>query len=237
MQKRELTAVYSFLFHFFFLKNSNKSDIRKTKKKQADAFALFEPEWTCPKEMRLGKLGDGGKWICPVGSLTENDSKPVVYSIGSAGEDSFEMDFIFRWRQAEVYVIDPDPSYERPGLPYHYYPYAVDTHDGDGKVTIQKFAEGQKHAKIDVLKMDIERSEWSVIPKLLSKSGKENPEVSQMVIEFHFDRPSDIDPLIVIMQMFMDAGYVLFHKENSLFNIHGAEMSFIRLSEVRDYVH
>lgn len=210
--------------------------------KAADAFALFEPEWTCPWELRIGKLGDGGKWICSVSKLRENDSVQIFYSLGSArkfsdfpGEDSFELEAHQRWPMAEIYVLDPDPSYAKSNVPYHVYAYAIGPKDTDSTITIQSFANGASHETIDVLKMDIERAEWTVLPALLKSAY--GPKIFQLIIEFHFDKSSDLDSLLTIMKLLEESGYVLFHKENSLHNVHGTEMSFIHVSQLRDYVH
>eukprot|EP00588_Corethron_pennatum_P007275 CAMPEP_0194283770 /NCGR_PEP_ID=MMETSP0169-20130528/26101_1 /TAXON_ID=218684 /ORGANISM="Corethron pennatum, Strain L29A3" /LENGTH=226 /DNA_ID=CAMNT_0039029439 /DNA_START=399 /DNA_END=1076 /DNA_ORIENTATION=- len=53
----------------------------------------WEPEFTCPHEIRLGKLGDGGKWICDphrIGERVANDNECIVYSVGSNGNFEFE---------------------------------------------------------------------------------------------------------------------------------------------------
>jgi hypothetical protein len=58
----------------------------------------YEPDFVCPRERRIGKLGDGGKWICDPDRLvsrnerggTTNNKNCLVYSVGSNGDASFE---------------------------------------------------------------------------------------------------------------------------------------------------
>lgn len=52
--------------------------------------ALLLPLYPCPLEGRFGLFGDGGKWICMVHYNTS--ARPLVISVGSAGDASFEFD-------------------------------------------------------------------------------------------------------------------------------------------------
>mmetsp|Transcript_8113 Transcript_8113/g.11683 ORF Transcript_8113/g.11683 Transcript_8113/m.11683 type:complete len:361 (+) Transcript_8113:63-1145(+) len=74
----------------------------------------FEPEFTCPHEFRLGKLGDGGKWACdphrilsdtgrsgvghdahnPWKDNENNTNSCLVYSVGSNGNFDFEVEVL-----------------------------------------------------------------------------------------------------------------------------------------------
>ena len=49
----------------------------------------YEPEFVCLHERRVGKLGDGGKWICDPHRIREQE-ECLVYSVGSNGDFSFE---------------------------------------------------------------------------------------------------------------------------------------------------
>ena len=59
---------------------------------------LFEALWTCRTVQRIGRIGDGGKWVCDpaaiaaASSSSSYSSECVVYSFGSAGEPSFELE-------------------------------------------------------------------------------------------------------------------------------------------------
>lgn len=49
----------------------------------------YEPEFVCLHERRVGKLGDGGKWICDPHRI-KNQEDCLVYSVGSNNDFSFE---------------------------------------------------------------------------------------------------------------------------------------------------
>lgn len=77
---------------------------------------IFTPSFACPlfKE-RLGRLGDGGKWICGIDSLrayyptaekNEIGLGAVIYSIGVEWESSFEAELLDRFPAAEIYGYD-----------------------------------------------------------------------------------------------------------------------------------
>jgi hypothetical protein len=49
----------------------------------------YEPDFVCQYERRIGKLGDGGKWICDPHRIAEQKDC-LVYSVGSNNDFSFE---------------------------------------------------------------------------------------------------------------------------------------------------
>jgi hypothetical protein len=53
-------------------------------------YNILVPEVVCPILMRVGRVLDGGKWVCNPFRLAETDC--IVYSIGTNDEVSFEID-------------------------------------------------------------------------------------------------------------------------------------------------
>lgn len=49
----------------------------------------YEPDFVCQHERRIGRLGDGGKWICDPHRISEQEDC-LVYSVGSNNDFSFE---------------------------------------------------------------------------------------------------------------------------------------------------
>ena len=84
--------------------NSDLGDFRRI-------WDFYTPDYNCPllKE-RVGRLGDGGKWVCGLRALLE-DRPCIVYSVGSNGETTFEVDMLNR-TSCEVHTFDPTLSNE-----------------------------------------------------------------------------------------------------------------------------
>ena len=49
----------------------------------------YEPDFVCRYERRIGKVGDGGKWICDPHRIAKQ-KECLVYSVGSNNDFSFE---------------------------------------------------------------------------------------------------------------------------------------------------
>lgn len=44
---------------------------------------LIPPSYSCPVEIeRIGRMGDGGKWICGLSQYEKSDKPCIVYSFG-----------------------------------------------------------------------------------------------------------------------------------------------------------
>jgi len=169
---------------------------------------LFEGAWPCATAERFGKVGDGGKWICDPGSLAAKTQAAtaaglgsggggggsggvgpcLVYSFGSNGELSFELDVVGRLG-CEVHVFDPtlDAGTARrmaatvtatPGLHFHPWglapgPRSANRSKAQGLRQVVRAGDyvslreamaalGHAGATLDVLKVDIEGAEWAV---------------------------------------------------------------------------
>lgn len=72
-------------------------------------YNLWEVVARCPLEARVGRLGDGGKWLCNPKRLL-NKPSCVIYSFGSNGDTSFEDAIHAMLPSCQVHVFDPTPG-------------------------------------------------------------------------------------------------------------------------------
>lgn len=69
---------------------------------------LYPPTISCPDVSRVGKVGDGGKWMCGLKWLIERprNQKCVVYSFGISTDASFEEELSIE-TNCEIHAFDP----------------------------------------------------------------------------------------------------------------------------------
>jgi len=80
---------------------------------------FFPPAFFCPHELeRVGELGDGGKWVCGISQLQEQEDC-IVYSVGPPAEASFEAELLARTRHCQVFIFDHTASALPRGLSAH----------------------------------------------------------------------------------------------------------------------
>lgn len=49
---------------------------------------LVPASWDCPYEVeRIGRMGDGGKWVCGMSQYEKNKGPFIIYSFGKLGDD------------------------------------------------------------------------------------------------------------------------------------------------------
>ena len=149
----------------------------------------------CDHITRIGGESDGGKLFCSDGFPNANC---VVYSLGSRLDFTFESDVIKRLK-CVVYTFDctvGEPQAEKIPAGIHFFPWCVGGKDEVKSFTSDLLEQGRPHigqyytldtilkklghARIDLLKMDIERHELDVIASL---SRKEAP--TQLLFETH----------------------------------------------------
>ncbi|GJP40944.1 hypothetical protein CLOM_g602 [Closterium sp. NIES-68] len=138
--------------------------------------SILVPTFPCPKEERVGVWADGRKWLCNMKAFLPD--KPVVYSIGSGGEYSFEKDMFFKFPLTRPLTFDPflDPSLaaslqalsflrflpiglagagvierakvDRPGLQF---------------MTVREIMAANNHSYVDVFKVDCDGCEETMV--------------------------------------------------------------------------
>lgn len=152
------------------------------------------PAFTCPFETeRIGVPGDGGKWSCGVSRLALQE-KLVVYSFGINGESSWEEEMLKRTK-CEIWGYDFSvtsfgPQISSSHLPRtHFFPVGLSGKDdpkGDPPMyTLETLMKQNGHTFIDVLKVDIENSEYGMMDDLIKfYDGRPLP-FGQLLIELH----------------------------------------------------
>ncbi|EKD21436.1 hypothetical protein MBM_00549 [Drepanopeziza brunnea f. sp. 'multigermtubi' MB_m1] len=170
---------------------------------------FFPASWTCPHDIqRIGRLGDGGKWVCGM-SIYESKPRPavsnthllawpdtVIYSFGVNDESTFEAEMLARIPSAQIYAYDY--SVERIGsqIPaahsarVHFRKVGLGGTDELAKtpqfLTLATLMQQNKHAYIDILKIDIEGGEYAALDAFMEACDKTGVmPVGQVMIELH----------------------------------------------------
>jgi hypothetical protein len=181
-------------------------------KNQAVFWDLYEPIYNCHNRVRLGRIGDGGKWLCNLDRLISRPSC-IIYSFGSNGEISFEEDLIKETLQkCLVHVFDPvihsvlgnnrffngpsafdlSSSMNIPRIVWH--TTGLGSKDSVletarfGKMNVARLSTIMKqlgNTFIDVLKVDVEGYEWEAFEEIFS-AGPPLP-FGQLLIEVHIE--------------------------------------------------
>ncbi|CEL99428.1 unnamed protein product [Vitrella brassicaformis CCMP3155] len=212
---------------------------------------FFEPDWSCEFEMRLGTLGDGGKWVCDpdrIISRSKASGKPcLVYSVGGSNEWSFE-DSVYKTLGCEVHTFDHTVATPK-AKPEHinFHRWGIDQPgrgaslqaDNPGPLTAGLneiiTALGHENREIDIFKIDVEGAEFkSLTPLLTSGAWRKKPPIRQVLIEVHVfgnHQQQAVEMNKELLSAFLNNGYVMFHKEPNIQYAGGncVEFAFLQL--------
>lgn len=207
----------------------------------------WEPTLHCAFEQRIGSVGVGGKWICDVHKLETNNDVPLIYSIGSDGEFSFENAIKQVLPIVEIHTFDTGNYSCQPGVCTFHRTYLDD--GKNGTKSLKTIIEEVGHTKrpIDILKIDIDGNEYLIFEEFFRHSqntsnntdskqdGFQIPYIRQILIEIHL--PVELGDEIArrangLFELFRSNNYAIFHKEANLHVPNKAtEYAFIRLNQ------
>ncbi|MDD8020006.1 MAG: FkbM family methyltransferase [Acidobacteriota bacterium] len=238
--------------HLAILKQFNQNPdefARKVIKKERHYLfdGVVDPEVT----IRVGHLGDGGKWICNPQRLGE---KPVIYSIGVGEDISFDTDMAGLFG-AQVFMFDPNPEVSK-NLPPKDEGYECGAGRlfyqavGLGPVSAEKGKEweltinGQRcpaksladlaaslgHQSVDILKMDIEGGEYAALHQILSAGTLNQLGVKMILVEFHIWDDGLFKDFLTLINSLTEQDYLIYRKEFNATNIKCAEYAFVHKS-------
>jgi FkbM family methyltransferase len=199
--------------------------------------------------IRVGRPGDGGKWVCNPQLLGEH---PIVYSFGVGDEISFDTGMAGMFG-AQVHMFDPNPAVAE-ALPspaegyvcgagrlfYHAVglgPVSTEKgHEFDlvikGKKCevrpLMELARSFHHSRVDILKIDIEGGEFSALREILSSGTLSALDIKMILVEFHFWNQGLFKDFLDLVGSLAEAGYLIYRKEFNAANIKCAEYAFVK---------
>ncbi|APA07001.1 predicted protein [Sclerotinia sclerotiorum 1980 UF-70] len=190
---------------------------------------FFPASWTCPHDIqRVGRLGDGGKWVCGM-SLYEKHKTPstsksasnkksekeekqekenkdgiIIYSFGVNDESTFEEEMLSRVPTSQIHAYDFSVTKFGPQLSpayasrAHFLKYGLGSKDIPSKTppfyTLQTLMRQNNHSYIDILKIDIEGSEYTALDSFMDFHQQEGKlPVGQVMIELHLVDDEHVD--------------------------------------------
>ncbi|MGC4122184.1 MAG: FkbM family methyltransferase [Myxococcales bacterium] len=198
---------------------------------------LFDAVGNCATEERLGAVTDGGKWVCDAYKLAAKKDC-VVYGFGAGNDISFEE--AMAGLGCEVHVFDPNPksvarfaelakgkkigggsvTYHGVGLGpvSREAGQAMALEIGGQKVEVRTLDDVLKslgHEHLDLLKVDIEGSEWAFFADLFKKDLLARLGVKVLLAELHLGPKWGAEPkdLIDLVDRLASKGFVLYRKE------------------------
>ncbi|XP_013081669.2 probable methyltransferase-like protein 24 isoform X2 [Biomphalaria glabrata] len=175
----------------------------------------------CNRKIRMGYTGDGGWEICD-----DPDVRPrvpcIIYSFGISYDFSFDDDAA-KLYGCHVYSFDPSMRREKDfydrSSHVHFYKIGLSgtTYvNQDNKWLLMTFRDireklGHTNTTVDIVKMDIESSEWEALPEMVA-SG-ELRRVKQLLLEYHLvDQTRDyLLPRLKAIQAVESVGFQKFY--------------------------
>ncbi|KAG9232587.1 methyltransferase domain-containing protein [Amylocarpus encephaloides] len=163
----------------------------------ASIWDLVPASYNCPWEVeRIGRMGDGGKWVCGM-SRYEKSSRPcILYSFGVQNESTFEQEMLER-TNCEIWGYDFSVEGWGPQIQpdvrsrTHFMKAAIssdtDINSDPPAYSIQDLMSQNGHDYIDILKIDIEYAEFNALSSLNKHTQGLEIEmpIGQMLIELH----------------------------------------------------
>lgn len=199
----------------------------------------WEPTIQCEFERRIGNAGDGGKWVCDIHRFGTNDTKILVYSLGSNGDFSFEQAVKKEFPNAEIHTFDMG-LYQCPLNVCTFHQLRL----GDGKngtsKTLQMIINDLGHQKrtIHILKVDIEGSEFDLFEnffQLGTNTKSDLQYIRQILFEIHLGPDRSDAPCRrahQLFELFRSNNYAIFHKEANLYDAQNVfEYALLRLNQ------
>ncbi|KAH9496633.1 hypothetical protein Btru_009884 [Bulinus truncatus] len=174
----------------------------------------------CRRRLRMGLIGEGGWEVCDDEGVRPLSGRCLAYSFGNERVFGFEDDVARVYKcQVHIFKVSPENNeYNRSEL-IHVHPYGVGrgsetTVTGARLYTFKDIRSMLGHSKktIDLIKIDIENGEWSVLSGMVLDSQLHS--IRQLLVEFHVGFPpqeSRLRRIVRLLRSLSKAGYRKFY--------------------------
>ncbi|KAG8815560.1 hypothetical protein FRC17_000663 [Serendipita sp. 399] len=166
---------------------------------------FFLPSFSCPFPVtRVGTMGDGGKWVCGYERVV-HQRDCVIYSSGVAQESSFEKQILETSPTCQIYGYDFSVENWGPQIRdvpefkdrIHFQPWKLQPQNNPSatppEYSLQGLMKKNGHTFVDILKLDIEGSEFDVLDSIFKEyKGRPLP-FGQLQLEVHVGDKSFAD--------------------------------------------
>lgn len=218
----------------FFRKmiKQRQSLIRKAVKR-SDLQTYILDQISCSTAVRVGEIGDGGKWVCNPWMVRE---PCIVYSMGIKNQFEFERQlFDITKNRCRIYCFDVNSenleNFKSFNGTFKQWKVSKVTNENKSEWAILDIKNYFNHTKISFLKIDIEGAEYdSLIPVLNSEfviTGK----ICQIMVEMH----DDVNPQRRLQLEFEMAGFLMFHNEPNYYCATCSEYAYIHQACLKEY--
>mmetsp|Transcript_3273 Transcript_3273/g.20395 ORF Transcript_3273/g.20395 Transcript_3273/m.20395 type:complete len:523 (-) Transcript_3273:860-2428(-) len=199
------------------------------------AYDMYEPEWVCESEMRVGpeevNVGDGPKFVCGVETLRE-EQDCLVYSIGSGFRFQFEEGVRKHAPNCVFHVFDGTMDLNQRALPSGLEAKRIHFHNWNLQAQSGRDAKGYPSRSLEdvlreldhvgktihIFKIDCEGCEYTVLPRLARMVQDGAVTVGQIQVEVH---GTDARKIQALFQSLRGAGFMIFHKERNHWGCQG----------------
>ncbi len=183
----------------------------------------YEPDFVCQHERRIGKLGDGGKWICDPHRISHQENC-LVYSVGSNNDFSFEKSVLEEIGQhCEIHTFDfgdysagaakvghrMHNGEKLPAVNYHQVGMGVDNPPKFKSLKTIVNELGHNNRTVDIFKIDCEGCEWTTAKYWFEADIT----LRQIQVELH---RANVVSTPQFFDMMYENNYVITHKESNI---------------------
>uniref|UniRef100_A0A7E4VDM2 Methyltranfer_dom domain-containing protein n=1 Tax=Panagrellus redivivus TaxID=6233 RepID=A0A7E4VDM2_PANRE len=207
-------------------KKSNKRKHRVKMTDVAEFHNILADEVLCTNLFRVGRIGDGGKWICGPQFIQNWDRKCVLYGFGINDDPSFEEEMTqITNKSCEIVAVDVNRNrqsvYRLNRIGAHYVETKLAPETTHNTTNVKDLMAKFNHTYIDILKMDIEGSEYPLEDDILEL------EICQMMIELHIWDTGSYSKFFKFLQKAAKAGFVLVNHEVNFMTLKCIEVTLM----------